>query len=53
MGAILGRQVHKFNGSSIVSTVMKIDKKANFRKMIEHNFIEWCKYQKYMDRRVV
>jgi hypothetical protein len=49
LGAILGRQIHDFNGKNIA--VRKIDngKKANFRMMVRHNFIEWCKYQKYME----
>jgi hypothetical protein len=53
MGAILGRQVHKFNGHKIQSKKVKTNKRADFRKMIENNFIEWCKYQKYMDGRVL
>ena len=53
MGAILGRQVHKFNGTRIQSKKVKTNNRADFRKMIENNFIEWCKYQKYMDRGIV
>jgi hypothetical protein len=49
MGAILGRQIHKFNGREIVVRRLNNNKKANFRKMVEHNFIEWCKYQSYME----
>jgi hypothetical protein len=51
MGAILGRQIHKFNGRNI--TVKRIDngKKVNFEKMVAHNFVEWCKYQKYMEEK--
>jgi hypothetical protein len=49
MGAILGRQIHKFSGRAMTVQRLENNKKANFRKMIEHNFAEWCKYQKYME----
>jgi hypothetical protein len=49
MGAILGRQIHKFDGKSISVERLINGKKANFKKMIEHNFIEWCKFQRFME----
>ena len=50
MGAILGRQIHKFNGKKIIVKRLDNNKKANFRALVKNNFIEWCKYQQYMDR---
>jgi len=49
MGAILGRQIHTFNGKKITVRRLENNKKANFQKIIQHNFIEWCKYQYYME----
>jgi hypothetical protein len=53
MGAILGRQIHKFNGKDISVKRIENNKKVDFEKMVQHNFIEWCKYQKYMDRGII
>ncbi len=49
MGAILGRQIHKFTGREIAVRKIQNNKKVDFGKMVQHNFIEWCKYQRYME----
>ncbi|WP_279006102.1 hypothetical protein [Thomasclavelia cocleata] len=48
----LGQQRHDFNGRKIVTR--KLDnkgKKILLSKLICHNGVEWCKYQRYMDRK--
>ena len=50
--AALGQQRHDFDGNKIVTH--KIDgkgKKINLSKLVCHNGIEWCKYQRYMDKK--
>ncbi len=48
----LGQQIHFFNGTSITSrSLRKGNKKVDLSKLVKHNFIEWCKFQKYMDRK--
>ena len=38
-------------GQALVKNTKKKNKyKANIRMMAKFNFIEWCKYQKYMDK---
>jgi hypothetical protein len=51
--ALLGKQVHIFDGKKIIQKKLNTEKRVRFRKMIEHNFVEWCKYQKYMDKGIV
>ena len=51
ISATLGQQVDKFTGNYI-KRVKKLTKKGikiNLAKLTNHNLIEWCKYQKYMD----
>lgn len=48
--AALGQQCHTFNGRYIESH--RIDGKGHkivLSKLVMHNGIEWCKYQRYMD----
>ena len=48
--AALGQQVHFFNGRYIESRqLQKGNKKANLKKLVQHNLIEWSKFQRYMD----
>lgn len=50
--AALGQQRHDFDGTKIVTR--KIDgkgKKIILSKLVCHNGIEWCKYQRYMDKK--
>ena len=52
MAAARGQQRHDFNGHYIQAR--RIDgagKKIILTKLIQHNGIEWCKYQRYMDSR--
>lgn len=49
-GTSLGQQVHFFNGKFIQSRqLQKNGKKVKLSKLVKHNFLEWCKFQKYMD----
>ena len=48
--AALGRQAQFFNGKSISQRpINNGNKKVKLYELVKHNFIEWCKYQKYMD----
>jgi len=48
----LGQQVHFFNGQYIISRpINKGNKKVLLNKLVAHNFKEWVKFQKYMDKR--
>lgn len=48
--AALGQQIHFFDGKGIETRqVKKGDKKVNLSKLVAHNMVEWCKYQRYMD----
>ena len=51
ISASLGQQVDKFTGKDIkrVAKLTQKGRKINLQKLINHNLIEWCKYQKYMD----
>lgn len=45
-----GRQMNTFNGKHIEGTpVISKDKKVSITPLGNHNFYEWCKYQKYME----
>jgi hypothetical protein len=48
----LGQQVHFFNGQYITSRQLnKNNKKVKLNELVAHNFGEWCKFQKYMDKK--
>lgn len=50
--AALGQQRHDFDGTKMITH--KIDKKGKkvlLDKLICYNGIQWCKYQKYMDKK--
>lgn len=48
--AALGQQVHFFNGHYIETRqIQKGNKKVKLSKLVGHNLVEWCKYQRYMD----
>lgn len=48
--AALGQQVHFFNGHHIETRqINKGDKKVQLSRLVGHNFVEWCKYQRHMD----
>lgn len=48
--AALGQQVHLFNGHHIETRKLQQgNKKARLPKLVAHNLVEWCKYQRYMD----
>lgn len=48
--ACLGRQAHFFNGKSIDQRMIDNgNKKVKLYELVAHNFVEWCKYQRYMD----
>ena len=48
----MGQQVHFFNGKEIKARPLKKNgKKAICDKLADHNFKEWIKYQKYMDKK--
>lgn len=50
--AALGQQIHFFNGTHIDSRQLdKKGKKVLLSKLVKHNLIEWCKFQRYMDRK--
>lgn len=50
--AALGQQIHFFDGKSIQSRqLQKNGKKVKLSKLEKHNFVEWCKFQKYMDKK--
>lgn len=50
--AALGQQIHFFNGRAIETRQLKKgNKKVNLSKLVAHNMIEWCKYQRYMDKK--
>lgn len=50
MSAIRGQLFQFFDGRQIIQRPLeKGNKKADLHKMIEHNYKEWIKYQKYMD----
>jgi hypothetical protein len=51
--AFLGNNIQTFNGSFMVQKKIKTANKVDQKKLGTHNFIEWCKYQKYMDRGIV
>ena len=51
--AYLGNNLQRFNGQIIVQREIKTTKKVHQEKLKMNNFIEWCKYQKYMDRGIV
>jgi len=53
MTAILGRNIQFFNGKHIVQRKITSTKQLDFKKLGKHNFLEWCKYQHYMDRRII
>lgn len=49
-GGALGQNMYFFNGKNLSQRqVNKGNKKVDLSKLIKHNFIEWCKYQRYMD----
>ena len=51
-GAALGQQIYFFDGKSIQSRqLQKNGKKVKLSKLEKHNFMEWCKFQKYMDKK--
>lgn len=46
----LGQQIHFFNGNSIdARRIERGNKRVKLDKLIKHNMLEWCKYQRYMD----
>lgn len=50
----LGQQLHKFDvgGGYILSKKINgNNKKIKLSKLVSHNFIEWCKFQRYMNNR--
>lgn len=48
--AARGRQMYDFDGEFMVGTsIVSADKKIKLTPLGNHNFYEWCKYQKYMD----
>lgn len=48
--AARGQQIYFFNGTSMSSRQIKKDgNKVDLTKLIRHNFMEWRKYQKYME----
>jgi hypothetical protein len=51
--AFLGNNIQYFNGQFLVQKKIKTTNKVDHKKLGKHNFIEWCKYQKYMDRGIV
>lgn len=51
--AFLGRNIQFFNGQSITQRKIKSNNRLDFKKLGKHNFLEWCKYQKYMDRGII
>ncbi len=51
MHSIMGRKVCYFNGKQISTVDIKGNgKKVNIDKAIQYSFIEWVKYQHYMDK---
>jgi hypothetical protein len=51
--AFLGNNIQIFNGQHMIQRKIKTTNKVDHKKLGQHNFIEWCKYQKYMDRGIV
>lgn len=50
MSAIRGQQLSFFDGKKIVrKNVQKNNKKVDMHKMCMNNYLEWIKYQKYME----
>lgn len=48
--AALGQQVHFFNGHYIETRqINKGNKKVRLSRLVGHNLVEWCKYQRHMD----
>ena len=48
--AAMGQQIHTFKYNKMVQrAINKNGKKVNITKLARHNFIEWCKYQRFME----
>lgn len=48
--AALGQQIHTFSNNHMNQRVLnKNGRKTDIVKLSKHNFIEWCKYQRYME----
>ena len=48
--AALGTLAHFFTGTGIEQRpIIKNNRKVKLSDLVAHNFIEWCKYQRYMD----
>ena len=46
----LGKFLYKFNNGKIRKIDLISDKKFNPKKVAQHNFLEWIKYQKYAEK---
>lgn len=44
-------QAHKFSNGQIVPTFRKKGQRANEQKVFLNNYLEWLKYQRYVDRK--